>query len=42
MKKYELCETCIYYDTDENDVPCCSCFDGVNYEESDEVDGYEV
>ena len=42
MKKYELCETCAYYDSDKDDMPCYCCVDGVNYEESDEVNEYEV
>jgi hypothetical protein len=30
------CETCVYYDTDRNDQPCCGCCGGVNYEEVDD------
>ena len=26
------CETCVYYDTDENDQPCCSCVASENWE----------
>lgn len=26
------CETCVYYDTDTDDQPCCSCVDGENWE----------
>lgn len=26
------CETCVYYDCDRDDCPCCSC-SGKNYEE---------
>lgn len=26
------CETCVYYDCDRDDCPCCSC-SGQNYEE---------
>lgn len=26
------CKTCIYYDTDRNDQPCCSCVDWENWE----------
>ena len=28
----KCCETCQYYDTDMDDQPCCSCFDGENWE----------
>lgn len=35
MKK---CETCVYYDTDKDDQPCCSCFFGENWEELNNVD----
>ena len=31
----KTCETCIYYDTDRADNPCCSCYDGENYVESE-------
>ncbi len=27
-----LCETCLYYDTDKDDQPCCYCFEGENWE----------
>lgn len=30
MKKE--CESCVYYDTDRNDQPCCSCYDCLNRE----------
>ncbi len=36
--KYIECETCIYYDTDKDDQPCCSCVEGENYEESGETE----
>ena len=26
------CETCIYYDNDRADTPCCSCVCGGNWE----------
>lgn len=26
------CETCVYYDTDPDDQPCCSCVEGENWE----------
>ena len=26
------CETCIHYDTDLDDQPCCGCVDGENWE----------
>ena len=26
------CETCIYYDNDRADTPCCSCVSGGNWE----------
>ena len=26
------CATCVYYDTDRKDQPCCSCCDKINYE----------
>ena len=29
------CDSCIYFDTDKDEQPCCSCFDGVNYEKSE-------
>lgn len=32
------CETCVYYDTDVNDQPCCSCDYDNNWEKS-EVEG---
>ena len=28
----KTCETCIYYDNDRADTPCCSCVDGENWE----------
>jgi hypothetical protein len=33
MKKRmeNMCENCVYYDTDRNDQPCCNC-NGENYE----------
>ena len=30
----EDCETCMYYNTDKNDQPCCSCIDWENWEKS--------
>ena len=30
----EECETCAYYNTDRDDMPCCSCEDGENWEEA--------
>lgn len=30
------CESCVYYDTDRNEQPCCYCIDGENFEESGE------
>lgn len=32
----EECETCAYYDTDRDDMPCYSCDGGENWEEADE------
>ena len=37
MKDIELtekgqCETCIYYDEDRDNQPCCNCVEFVNYE----------
>ena len=32
------CETCAYYDTDRDDMPCCSCFMYENWERCEEVD----
>lgn len=32
----KVCETCLYYDTDRQDQPCCGCICGCNYEEADE------
>ena len=26
------CDTCMYYDTDRNDQPCCSCVNWENWE----------
>ena len=26
------CEDCVYYDTDRNDQPCCSCVGRCNFE----------
>lgn len=34
----EECETCAYYDTDRDDMPCCSCNGGENWEEANEND----
>lgn len=34
----EECETCAYYDTDRDDMPCCYCHDGENWEEANEND----
>lgn len=31
------CETCVYYDTDRDDMPCCSCFMYENWEKYEEV-----
>lgn len=28
----KCCESCVYYDTDRNDQPCCSCVGGCNFE----------
>lgn len=33
MKK---CETCVYADSGKDDMPCCCCVDGENYEECEE------
>lgn len=30
------CATCVYYNTDRQDQPCCSCYDHINYEEMEE------
>lgn len=30
------CATCVYYDTDGQDQPCCSCYDHINYEKMEE------
>ena len=32
LTKTKQCETCIYYDEDIDNQPCCSCVDFVNYE----------
>ena len=29
---YGKCESCVYYGTDIDDQPCCSCSDGENWE----------
>ena len=29
---FRTCEECIYYDTDDDDMPCCSCVDKINFE----------
>lgn len=29
---FRTCEDCVYYDTDENDMPCCGCVDKINFE----------
>ena len=33
----ESCETCMYYDTDINDQPCCSCNNGENWERCNKI-----
>ena len=38
MNEGKCCETCLYYDTDRDDMPCYSCVDCENYEEG-EIDG---
>lgn len=38
-EKMKKCETCKYYDTDKDDMPCCTCCDGVNYEADEELKG---
>jgi hypothetical protein len=30
------CATCVYYNTDGKDQPCCSCYDHINYEKMEE------
>lgn len=37
MKDCWFCETCVYYDNDKDEQPCCSCFDGVNHTESESI-----
>lgn len=32
------CADCIYYNTDRDDMPCCSCFDGINFEQGEDDD----
>lgn len=29
---FKTCEDCAYYDTDEDDMPCCGCVDKINFE----------
>ena len=36
----ECCETCVYYNTDKDDQPCCSCVDGKNWERDVKENGY--
>ena len=37
MNEEKCCETCLYYGTDRDDQPCCSCVDHENYEEGEEL-----
>ena len=32
MYEPKCCENCVYYDTDRQDQPCCSCVCGCNFE----------
>ncbi len=31
-----LCATCAYCDSGKDDMPCCYCVDGENYEEGED------
>lgn len=32
------CDTCLYFDTDKDEQPCCSCVEGVNWTERESDD----
>lgn len=36
VKMEKDCATCVYYDTDRKDQPCCSCEDKINYEKMED------
>ena len=30
------CVDCAYYNTDRDDMPCCSCFEKINFEQRED------
>ena len=35
-KTMKECVDCIYYNTDRDDMPCCSCFEKINFEQRED------